>query len=238
MQRLRRSADRRDQAVPGRPLPHVSWPLTLAGPCTAPLSLPKYHQYAVHFAMLIKPNFQYQPWHKPWLHRNIPHSHNLTLLLDTAPSRCCTTHVWSQVGFRDVRVAKRQLLVNGRPVMIKGVNRHEHDERRGKAITEVTLVTSWQALSRLRNCRYPIEHVRCAVCAERQPQLKYRSACRMVNAECCICVRQASMVTDIRLMKQLNFNAVRASHYPNHTRWCVQCQYDIATVASPHTIHC
>ena len=28
------------------------------------------------------------------------------------------------------------------------------------------------------------------------------------------------MVTDIRLMKQLNFNAVRASHYPNHTRWC------------------
>ena len=43
-----------------------------------------------------------------------------------------------QVGFRDVKVARRQLLVNGQPVMMRGVNRHEHDERRGKAITEVT----------------------------------------------------------------------------------------------------
>ena len=47
-----------------------------------------------------------------------------------------------QVGFRDVTLARRQLLVNGRPVMIKGVNRHEHDERRGKAITEVSLASN------------------------------------------------------------------------------------------------
>ena len=31
------------------------------------------------------------------------------------------------------------MLINGRPVLIRGVNRHEHDERRGKAITEVML---------------------------------------------------------------------------------------------------
>jgi beta-galactosidase/beta-glucuronidase len=24
---------------------------------------------------------------------------------------------------------------------------------------------------------------------------------------------------DVKLMKQLNFNAVRTSHYPNHPRW-------------------
>ena len=50
--------------------------------------------------------------------------------------RCCA-HLL-QVGFRDVRLGRRELLINGRAVMIKGVNRHEHDERRGKAITEVS----------------------------------------------------------------------------------------------------
>jgi beta-galactosidase len=74
-----------------------------------------------------------------------------------------------QVGFRSVEVQDRQLLVNGRRVMIRGVNRHEHDPLRGKAVGE------------------------------------------------------ASMLTDIRLMKQLNFNACRASHYPNHPRWYELC---------------
>lgn len=32
-------------------------------------------------------------------------------------------------------------------------------------------------------------------------------------------VTEASMLQDIKLMKQLNFNAVRTSHYPNHPRW-------------------
>lgn len=41
------------------------------------------------------------------------------------------------VGFRSVEVAERKLLINGQAVMIKGVNRHEHDPRRGKAVTEV-----------------------------------------------------------------------------------------------------
>ncbi len=45
------------------------------------------------------------------------------------------------------------------------------------------------------------------------------------------------MVTDIRLMKQLNFNAVRASHYPNHTRWCVrQFWTELASVSTPCTV--
>lgn len=70
-----------------------------------------------------------------------------------------------QVGFREVVIENRQLLVNRKPIMIKGVNRHEHDERRGKAVTE------------------------------------------------------RGMLDDIFLLKQLNFNAVRCSHYPNCLRW-------------------
>ena len=42
----------------------------------------------------------------------------------------------SLVGLRKVEIRDRQLQVNRKPIMIKGANRHEHDERRGKACTE------------------------------------------------------------------------------------------------------
>ncbi len=39
---------------------------------------------------------------------------------------------------------------------------------------------------------------------------------------------EASMIQDIRLMKQYNFNAVRTSHYPNDVRWYELCdQYGL-----------
>ncbi|MDO8379430.1 glycoside hydrolase family 2 TIM barrel-domain containing protein [Phenylobacterium sp.] len=40
-----------------------------------------------------------------------------------------------RVGFRRVEIGDRELLINGRPVMIAGMNRHEHHPTRGKAIT-------------------------------------------------------------------------------------------------------
>jgi beta-galactosidase len=39
------------------------------------------------------------------------------------------------VGFRSVEVRDRQLLVNGQPIWIFGVNRHDHHPTRGKAVT-------------------------------------------------------------------------------------------------------
>jgi len=77
--------------------------------------------------------------------------------------------VRSRIGFRQVKVQGRELLVNGQPVLIKGVNRHEHDGLTGKTVSEAT------------------------------------------------------MVADIKLMKQFNINAVRNSHYPNHPRWYELC---------------
>ncbi len=44
-----------------------------------------------------------------------------------------------RTGFRTVEVRDRQLLVNGRAVYIKGVNRHEHHERRGSAVDRETM---------------------------------------------------------------------------------------------------
>ena len=78
-------------------------------------------------------------------------------------------HVACRIGFRDVQIRDRQLLINGQPVMIRGVNRHEHDPVTAKALST------------------------------------------------------ASMIRDIRLMKQHNFNAVRNAHYPHDPRWYELC---------------
>jgi len=74
-----------------------------------------------------------------------------------------------QVGFRKVEIKNGNLNVNGKPIMIRGVNRHEWDPVMGLSISE------------------------------------------------------ASMVKDIKIMKQHNINAVRASHYPNQERWYELC---------------
>ncbi len=39
------------------------------------------------------------------------------------------------VGFRTVEIAGRQLIVNGKAIRICGVNRHDHDDVRGRAVT-------------------------------------------------------------------------------------------------------
>ena len=79
-----------------------------------------------------------------------------------------------KVGFRTVEVKDGQIHVNGVPIRIQGVNRHEHDPDTGHTVAV------------------------------------------------------ASMIEDIRLMKQFNINAVRTSHYPNDPKWYDLCdQYGI-----------
>jgi len=73
------------------------------------------------------------------------------------------------IGFRRVEVKNRELLINGKPVLMKGVNRHEHDDTTGKTVS------------------------------------------------------RESMIEDIVLMKQFNFNAVRTCHYPNDPIWYDLC---------------
>ncbi|WP_370607719.1 beta-galactosidase [Citrobacter meridianamericanus] len=73
------------------------------------------------------------------------------------------------VGFRHVCIENGLLLLNGKPLLIRGTNRHEHHPVNGQVMDEAT------------------------------------------------------MVQDILLMKQNNFNAVRCSHYPNHPLWYTLC---------------
>jgi len=48
--------------------------------------------------------------------------------------------VGCDVGFRKVEIRNAQLLVNGQPILIKGVNRHEHDPITGHYVSEASMV--------------------------------------------------------------------------------------------------
>ena len=60
-----------------------------------------------------------------------------TLLLELkAPNGKTVERVSQRVGFRDIRIAGGQLLINGTPIKIRGVNRHEHDPYTARVMTE------------------------------------------------------------------------------------------------------
>jgi beta-galactosidase len=124
---------------------------------------------------------------KPWSSED-PQLYTLVVSLSD-PKGKVVEATSCRVGFRRVEVAGRELLINGKAVLMKGVNRHEHDDVQGKTVTEAT------------------------------------------------------MLADIRLMKQFNFNAVRTAHYPNDPRWYDLCDeygiyvIDEANVESHDHIH-
>ncbi|KAK9682803.1 hypothetical protein RND81_10G097500 [Saponaria officinalis] len=65
-----------------------------------------------------------------------------------------------QVGIRQVTTAYKQLLVNGHPVIIRGVNRHEHHPRLGKTNLESCMVKDLVVMKQyninaVRNSHYP-----------------------------------------------------------------------------------
>ena len=80
-----------------------------------------------------------------------------------------TVYYSAKIGFRTTEVIGGQLLINGEPVLFKGVNRHEHDPYTGHYVSE------------------------------------------------------ANMREDLMVMKRLNLNAIRTSHYPNHPRFYELC---------------
>ena len=51
-----------------------------------------------------------------------------------------------QIGFRDVCIKDGQLLVNGQPVLIKGVNRHELNPYKGYVVSEADMIQDIQIM--------------------------------------------------------------------------------------------
>lgn len=97
-----------------------------------------------------------------------PHLYRAVAQLHTADGELIEAEA-CDVGFRQISIENGLLLLNGKPLLIRGTNRHEHHPKHGQVMDEAT------------------------------------------------------MVQDIILMKQNNFNAVRCSHYPNHPLWYTLC---------------
>ena len=103
---------------------------------------------------------------KPWT-AETPNLYNLLITLKKKGE--VLQVVRQRLGFRHVEIKNGQLLLNGQPILIKGVDRHELDPDGGYVVS----------MERMRQ--------------------------------------------DIRIMKQLNINAVRTSHYPDDPRWYELC---------------
>ena len=62
-----------------------------------------------------------------------PHLYRLVVTLKDAEGRVVESRS-HHVGFREVAIQDGLLTVNGRPILVKGVNRHEHDPRTGHVV--------------------------------------------------------------------------------------------------------
>ncbi len=88
-----------------------------------------------------------------------PNLYTLTVTLKNAAG----TPVHSEstkIGFRKLEIRDREFLVNGQPVLIKGVNRHDHDDKTGKVISEETMLADIRLMKQfninaVRTSHYP-----------------------------------------------------------------------------------
>jgi len=91
-----------------------------------------------------------------------PYLYTLLLTLTDAAGQVVEV-IPTKVGFRTVEIRDAQILVNGRPVMFKGVNRHDHDPDTGKAVSVEMMLEDVMLMKRhnvnaVRTSHYPNDH--------------------------------------------------------------------------------
>jgi beta-galactosidase len=91
-----------------------------------------------------------------WSHET-PHLYTVLITLRT-PSG--DTHTAVRTGFRHLAIRNRDFLINGRRVLIKGVNRHDHHPDHGKAVPYETMLQDVLLMKRfnlnaVRTSHYP-----------------------------------------------------------------------------------
>jgi beta-galactosidase len=109
------------------------------------------------------------PRAKPWSSESPVLYRVLVSLVD--PEGRVRETVTCRVGFRRVEIAGRELRINGRAVLIRGVNRHDHDERYGKAVTRESMREDVLLMKRfhfnaVRTAHYPNDSYFYELCDE------------------------------------------------------------------------
>jgi beta-galactosidase len=80
-----------------------------------------------------------EPVKKPLLwSAELPHLYTVVVTLKSPRGKGIESTA-TRIGFRSVEVKDRMLLVNGKRVLIKGVNRHDHHDTKGKALDRETM---------------------------------------------------------------------------------------------------
>lgn len=88
-----------------------------------------------------------------------PELYTLVLALSDTSGRVIEARS-CKIGFRDVKIVGEQILINGVPVKLIGVNRHDHDPRRGKTVTRKDMEEDVRMMKRynfnsVRTSHYP-----------------------------------------------------------------------------------
>ncbi len=84
-----------------------------------------------------------------------------TVLISSSDENSKTTDIRScKFGFRKIEIKDAQLLVNGKYIYIKGVNRHEHEPDTGHYVTRENMIRDIKLMKQLnintvRTCHYP-----------------------------------------------------------------------------------
>lgn len=89
-----------------------------------------------------------------------PYLYTLRLALKNKETGEVVEQLEQKVGFRDIRILNGQLLVNGKAVRLRGVNRHEFSSTLGKVMTEESMLRDIRLMKQgnvnaVRTCHYP-----------------------------------------------------------------------------------
>ena len=96
----------------------------------------------------------------PWLY---------TLRLTAFDKKGKTESTAIEIGFRDVYIENSQLKVNGKPILIKGANRHEMNPYKGYVVSEEDMIRDILEMKKLninavRTCHYPDDALWYSLC--------------------------------------------------------------------------